>query len=762
MPYADRFHRGEAARRWAVSGLSCAILAVLSAARSRAEAPSPRDVLATATARWDMASGASASKPAPALELRGAVELGETLAGEDREASIRHGGDGRIATFRGGYLVAAGDNAAFPRIDGKFMTLCIRLRDPSGKWDAPVLGRLAPDEADTDLLRGDDARGLALGERERARLKEGRALTYTWRTAPGRDHVREGIYQTTEKFRLDLPTYREGVLRISAPFDLAGPRDWHDVIVRFRDANLELFVDGVLVDEEWPHGSLRDLKGPLLVGAAKKGGTLVSGFQGQVDHVALWDRALTDAEVTALSGGAAAVAARDREILGPEQETVQYWRPRGYNAYVGDCMPFFHDGTFHFYYLFDRRHHNSKWMMGAHQFGHASTRDLVHWDLHPLALPITEQVEPSLGTGLCVFHDGTYHMYYIPHYRRGYFRDSPFQGDDVRVATSKDGIHFAKRPGPAVPFEYPTGGDVNPNVFPASDPSRYFLTVGGKFFASSNLLDWKPTAELTTREIPDWSCATEFEWNGWHYYTAWQDVRKTRGPVEKPGWQNARNLGDHLFCPQVAPFTGNRRLLVGFVDDGAYGSDAVIRELVQLPDGDLGTRWVEEMIPAAGAPVPCRVEGYPGKDDRSDSTGIVKDRAAKLSALPRNVRLSATMRPDAGVRSYGLVVRSAGGRDNGMEIRFVPAEGLVRFEPLGVTIPKPMLRDGHRERGGLEDLARGMKLELLLKDDLLDVCVDGRRTFIVRVPPRGETIHVFSEGGSLAVNDLTVRPLSGR
>ena len=107
---------------------------------------------------------------------------------------------------------------------------------------------------------------------------------------------------------------------------------------------------------------------------------------------------------------------------------------------------------------------------GGDAVGHVSTRDLVHWESHPLALPITDQIEPSLGTGLCVFHDGTYFMYYIPHYRRGYFRDSPFQGDDVRVATSRNGIRLHKKPGPAVPFEYPTGGDVNPNVFPSTDP----------------------------------------------------------------------------------------------------------------------------------------------------------------------------------------------------------------------------------------------------------------------------------------------------
>ena len=44
------------------------------------------------------------------------------------------------------------------------------------------------------------------------------------------------------------------MLRLRVPLKLSVPADWHDVVARFRGPNLELFVDGVLVDEEWPHG----------------------------------------------------------------------------------------------------------------------------------------------------------------------------------------------------------------------------------------------------------------------------------------------------------------------------------------------------------------------------------------------------------------------------------------------------------------------------------------------------------------------------
>ena len=222
--------------------------------------------------------------------------------------------------------------------------------------------------------------------------------------------------------------FRNGVLRLRVPVTLIDPLRWHDVVVRFRGPNLELFVDGVLMDEEWPHGELYEFRAPFLIGAGYENGKLKAGFRGRMDQVALWNRALKDDEIVALAGGAEEVARRDREILGPPQTSMQYWKPRGYNAWAGDCMPFFHDGTFHLFYLFDRHHHHSKWSQGAHQYAHASSKDLVHWEHHPLAVPIVQQWECSMGTCDCIWNDGVYHMFYTDCGNRCEYKDKPQRG----------------------------------------------------------------------------------------------------------------------------------------------------------------------------------------------------------------------------------------------------------------------------------------------------------------------------------------------
>jgi hypothetical protein len=707
---------------------------------------------------WRMSDALNTAAKGGALAVNGNVRLGVELTGAEREASLLRGGDGRVAQFQGGYIVAGGKGGDDLRITGKHMSLYIRVRDPQGKWNAPLLSHFAPDDKLADLLYGSDTANLQMGFRETKRGAGGRSLKFQWRTSPWEDRVRPEILNTSEKFRTDRPDYRNGILRVAAPMDLVGPCDWHDVIVRFRDANLELFVDGVLVDEEWPHGGLYRFEGPLLIGASVKDGKPVAGFNGMVDHLAIWNRALTDDEIQRLSGGKEQVAKRAIEILGPESPTPQYWRPRGPNAWIGDCMPFYHDGTFHFYYLFDRRHSQSKWEMGAHQFGHASSKDLVHWDYHPLALPITAQTEASLGTGLCVFHDAKYHMFYIPHNRRGYFKDSPWLGDTIGVATSVDGIHFTKSATPCVSLDYRTGGDINPNVVYDAAGKRFVMVIDRRRFVSTNLADWKETKEF--QNIPPWCCASYFDWNQWHYYTAWQMVQKSRQPIGSAAWQGAAGLGDALFCPQVAEFTGNRRLLVGFVDDGQWGSYAAFRELVQHPNGDLGTKWVAEMIPPAGekASLPMvRVEGKATANDgkvRLDAK--TAPAAAALTDMPQNARITLRIRPEAGVKEFGLVVRSSGKAGRGMELKVVPAEKAIKFN----LVPAASMPAGAvRSLRNVDGLAETSTIDLIVKDDLLDVCVNDNRTFIVRIPSGGQQLGFFARGGAVTFDDIVIRPL---
>jgi hypothetical protein len=46
---------------------------------------------------------------------------------------------------------------------------------------------------------------------------------------------------------------------------------------------------------------------------------------------------------------------------------MQYFKPKG-DLYVGDCMPFFHQGIFHLYYLLDEGHYRCPELRGERLF----------------------------------------------------------------------------------------------------------------------------------------------------------------------------------------------------------------------------------------------------------------------------------------------------------------------------------------------------------------------------------------------------------
>ena len=111
---------------------------------TRAEAGnSPFD---DAIAVWHMAGLNDSAGNNSVLTIHGDVRVGVELTGPDRAASLVRGGDGRAAVFSGGYLSAGQGINRELNLVGKEMTMCIRLHDPSGTWDAPLFGKYGGDD----------------------------------------------------------------------------------------------------------------------------------------------------------------------------------------------------------------------------------------------------------------------------------------------------------------------------------------------------------------------------------------------------------------------------------------------------------------------------------------------------------------------------------------------------------------------------------------------------------------------------------------
>ncbi|TAN35656.1 MAG: hypothetical protein EPN23_10815 [Verrucomicrobia bacterium] len=465
---------------------------------------------------WNFTNEKDSAQKFP-LTIHGNVQLGVGLTAAARAASLARGGDGKVAQFDGGYLEIGGP--AFDPPGGEF-TLLLRVRDPQGEWNAPLFGSYGGDGAVSLYLHGVDGATLPFEDYNYGggKMTTPAAWMFGWPEGPRAIHGSRGVLEFLwgaknwpvpfAKMHMlppknlpnleSVPLYsdaKNAVMRIMFPMEPLGPRDWHDVIVRGTGPKLQLWIDGVLLDEEFPRGTTRPATTPRFFGAAQLAdGQLLSGFHGQMDHAALWHRAVTDAEIAALSGGEKLSKQRELAVLGAPPERMQYYRPSGHNLKPGDCIPWFHDGTFHLFYLNLRRNMHSKWD-GGHgglEIMHASTRDLITWRHHPVVAPISEPWETWNGTGAAVYHDGKYWMFYpTPDY----------YGDHggIQLVTSPDGEQWTKQ----YPHPFLPGGDCE--IFPDPDPGKklFHMIKIGKTFGNTlpelkdkTLVAWVSPADL--------------------------------------------------------------------------------------------------------------------------------------------------------------------------------------------------------------------------------------------------------------------------
>jgi beta-fructofuranosidase len=327
-----------------------------------------------------------------------------------------------------------------------------------------------------------------------------------------------------------------------------------------------LFLDGVLLDEEWPLGSLVPVSGKPVISEGVAG-------------IRIWNSALSDELVGTLHDSKISLTERKLRFVGAEESPRQFWRPRGLNTHVGDCMPFFHEGRFHLFYLFDRRHHASKWGLGAHQWAHLSTTDLLSWNEHPMAVGITQQSEGSICTGSVFWHDGLYYAFYA-------VRMSDGSAAQLCDATSSDGVHFEKQPPLGVlKAPYLSGPARDPVVFrdPASGLFHMLVTTalenpplarGGGCLAhliSKDLKHWDQQGPFIVPGYPDQpECPDVFEWHGWHYLifsnagvARYRMARSPLGEWSKPPVDAFD--GPAVAVMKTAAFTGDRRLGAAFI-----------------------------------------------------------------------------------------------------------------------------------------------------------------------------------------------------
>ena len=633
---------------------------------------------------------------------------------------------------------ASRDAAAPPTVclpaSGGF-TLTADLADVPASGDVTLAGESASDG----------------GERWRLALKgegEDRRLVFEMRINADPDVVK-AVEENFNKERFfttarDVADAKGGLFRVGAPLGSIGNGP-HTVTVRLTPPawEMEIFVDGVLLDVEWPLGAIVEAGKPLASHPAVKALNVEAGV-------------VTDQQIIERSGGKDAVAKRAVEIFGPNNSSPPFFRPRGFDTHAGDGAPMFDGERWHLYYLKDRSHWQRRWGWGGLAYGHLSSADLVHWVEHPDAVKSGPE-EGAVWTGSFSKIGGEYvglqwNLKMAPAVRKGKTEVG------VTIIRSKDGIHFEA---PGKPLAGVAGGD--PDIFEMEGGGYGLLTRGERdkqrqifFYTSQDLQNWKEEKSPFAFAPKNCDCPHYFRFQGGHYFFASRTARKgesLRGP-----WQDIPHSS--LGVPKTAPYKDGRRLIVGMVGDGGWGGDSVVHELLKLPDGTLGEKFVPEMTPLRGEVLDLKAAPLIGTSEAGDRSVTVKSSgefaAAVIDGLPPLARIRLTARPSAGCKTFGLAFRGTGNYTGGTALVFNPAEKTASYGQVagpGKHIFAPGM-------GSVKNVDQPGTLDIILgPESLIDVELNGRQCVVKRgsKDPSHNRLFLFSEGGDVTFDQIEIR-----
>ncbi len=444
--------------------------------------------------------------------------------------------------------------------------------------------------------------------------------------------------------------------------------------------------------------------------------------------------------------------------------------------FVGDCMPFYQDGVFHLFYLLDEDHHQGNGGLGGHQWANASTRDLVHWQHHPLALPIVDPSEASICTGSVFWHDRMYYAFYAT--RR------PDWTQHLCLATSNDGVHFEKdslNPFLSAPEGYSKVDLRDPVVFQDHEGLFHLLATsklepfllderGGCLLhlTSPDLHQWTVDGPFfTPGGPPGYACIPEcpdyFAWNGWYYLLYSQDLqthyrfsRNPFGPWQKP----AVDLLDSPLASvmKTCPIWDNRRIGAAFigerkgqVDHGAmlWAGSTILRELMQHPDGTLSTHFVPETLTTSTVPFDTTIElltpGVTVRDRSIFLDAAQSQEAAALRGIGQDFYLKCRIYPQQDHSRFGIGLRGSGNMQRQYELAFEPVMRRV-------TLQDQVIQH-------VTQFEQPFWVEIHFQGDIVEVCIDHQRCLINRLGElKGDTIFFFCEHGSVTFKEFSIFP----
>jgi beta-fructofuranosidase len=442
-----------------------------------------------------------------------------------------------------------------------------------------------------------------------------------------------------------------------------------------------------------------------------------------------------------------------------------YYKPE--NAWPGDFIPFYKDGTYYLYYLLDWRDiaghgEGTPWYL-------ITTSDMVHFQEHGemLARGTKDEQDLYVFTGSTIEGLGQYHIFYTGHNPHYAALGKPVQG--VMHAISTDLLYWKKVSDDtlfALSDTYESNDWRDPYVFWNEETAEYWMLVCARLKQGPSRRRGC-TALCTSKDLVHWyrqpkpfyapglyhthECPDLFRLGDWWYLffseyseqcvTRYRMARSLAGPWLIPA--NDTCDGRAFYAAKTAG-DGSKRYLFGWNPTRETGKDyrpwqwggaLVVHELRQKADGTLAVRPPQQVQDAFSAVRTCTFQ--PGLGESLITSQIVDltapDSLASASGgmMPSSCKLSMTIEYEPDTRGCGLALRTSEDFEAGYYIRLEPAQQRIVFD----AWPRP---GDQAFMIGLErplHLAPGesVSITVLVEDSICEVYVNGEVAMSTRM-----------------------------
>lgn len=467
-----------------------------------------------------------------------------------------------------------------------------------------------------------------------------------------------------------------------------------------------------------------------------------------VDHIEQSDerREVDYANVDVRSAMRGVLGAAERLADDPDRPVLHFLPPAQWNNDPNGTI--YHNGYYHVFY--QHNPYGDGW--GHMHWGHARSRDLVHWEHLPIALwPSRDRGEDHCFSGCCVIaDDGTPTIIYTsigPERRAG---DSAEQWGAVG---DKDLITWHKHPGNPLLTDKLHGDKLkildwrDPFVF--KEDGKWYVVLGGhreggkgciSLYSSDDLVKWKFLGIPFEGEEGNWECPNLFRLGDrWvlvysphslvRYYVGKLDVAACKFTPEQHG---VLDHSDHYYAPNCLKDDKGRRIMWGWVrgfpDGRGWNGCFTFPRVLSL---DEEGRLRQEPAPELQAYRGAVAEG--AKMDLVDATRTIPDLRGDMLEFVAEI--------DRGTaKSVGLKLRASDDGSRGIVIRY---DG-KNLNVDGASGPLPLTDD------------KPLKLHVLMDRSVVEVYANGQCWTRVIHPGESDLgVQFFAEGGAASLESIT-------